>query len=346
MNEKEIQLRKNKLIQQNEELKDYTIFELGNKKYALDTKKVLEILKFMELDYPNKMPSYILGLIQFEQTPVGVIDLREVFKTERTVYDLSSRIIVVQIDEGSNIAIICDKVLDITKLSTLKMSKIPYQGENEIYESIYIDNDDNIYILNIENIVNYINKNAEKYNYSEPPVNYYVNDEKSLSILKERKKFIKQINREIQISKPLYDMGVSFIINDIKYYINMASVKEFYKVNNAKFIKLPSVPEYIFGLINIKGEYITVIDIRKLFDSSNTMIKEKSTIIIINSKEYKLGILADEICESMNINYEEIVQNKLQKQDENLKLEFVKDGEIYQIIDIEELLKDDRLTVC
>lgn len=126
----------------------------------------------------------------------------------------------------------------------------------------------------------------------------------------------------------------------------MASVKEFYKVNNSKFIKLPSVPEYIYGLINIKGEYITVLDIRSFFNNSNTMIKEKSTIIIINSKEYKLGILADEICESMNIDFEEIIQNKLQKQEENVNLEFVKDGEIYQILDIDQLLKDERLTIC
>ena len=35
-------------------------------------------------------------------------------------------------------------------------------------------------------------------------------------ILKDRKKFLKQVNKEIQTPKPLYDMGVSFIINDIK----------------------------------------------------------------------------------------------------------------------------------
>ena len=49
---------------------------------------------------------------------------------------------------------------------------------------------------------------------------------------------------------------------------------------------------------------------------------------------------------SMNIDFEEIIQNKLQKQEENVNLEFVKDGEIYQILDIDQLLKDERLTIC
>ena len=126
----------------------------------------------------------------------------------------------------------------------------------------------------------------------------------------------------------------------------MASVKEFYKVNNSKFIKIPNTPEYIFGLINIKGDYITVIDIRRFFNTSKTEIKEKSTIIILNSTEYKVGILADEICESMNVNFEEILQNRLNSQEENKMLEFVKDGEIYQVLDVEKLFQDERLTIC
>lgn len=349
MQQNNLQIQTNGFIGEKEESenKNYTIFELGEKKYAIETKNVLEINKIMEFDYPNKMPSYVLGLIQFDQSPIGVIDLREVFKTDRVVYDLNAKIIIVQIDKTKeNIAFICDRVLDITKLPSAKIHSIPYQENGSIYNGLFIDKGENIYILNVENILKYIDENLAKYEYQKSPDNYFVNDEKSLNVLRERRKFTKKVKQDVQAPKPLYDMGVSFMINDVKYYINMASVKEFYKVNNSKFIKLPSVPEYIYGLINIKGEYITVLDIRSFFNNSNTMIKEKSTIIIINSKEYKLGILADEICESMNIDFEEIIQNKLQKQEENVNLEFVKDGEIYQILDIDQLLKDERLTIC
>ena len=351
MPENKIQMQMNNFIQttNQEEGKNYTIFKLGEKIFAFETKSVLEINKIMEFDYPNKMPSYVLGLIQFNQNPIGVIDLREVFKNERIAYDINSQIIILQTftkEKEENLAFICDRVLDIKKLEKEKIHSIPYQEKNPIYEGLYTQGEENIYILSPENIIKHIRENSSKYEYCESPENFYVNDENSIQILKERRALIKQIKHDIQTQKPLYDMGVSFIINKIKYYINMASVKEFHKVNNDKFIKLPSTPDYIFGLINIKGEYITVIDIRRLFNHSNTTIKEKSTIIIINSSEFKLGILADEICESMNINYEEIIQNKLQKQEETLNIEFVKDGEIYQILDIDQLLQDERLTIC
>ena len=123
----------------------------------------------------------------------------------------------------------------------------------------------------------------------------------------------------------------------------MASVREFYKVNNSKFINVPNTKDYIYGLVNIKGDYITVLDIRRFFNNSKTKIKEKSTIIILNSDEFKLGILADEICESMDVDFEEIIQNRFQKQDDNKMMEFVKDNEIYQVLDVEKLFQDERL---
>ena len=65
----------------------------------------------------------------------------------------------------------------------------------------------------------------------------------------------------------------------------------------------------------------------------------------MNSDEYKLGILADEICESMDVDFDEIVQNRLQK-DETKMMEFVRENEIYQVLDIEKLFKDERLTIA
>ncbi len=323
----------------------YTLIEINEKIFGIKTKNVLEIVKVMELDYPNKMPSCILGIVEYEQTPIGVIDLREVFKSKRIIYDLSAKILVLK-TKKTMISIICDKVLDIKKLNKEKIHPLPYQKQTDFYEGLYINENENVYILNIENIVSYIESNPEVFENNLDRLSYIVDDEHSKKILAERKNFLLKVTDDIPVITPLYDRGVSFIINNVKYYINMASVKEFFKVNNSKFIKVPSTPDYIFGLINIKGDYITVIDIRRFFNTSKTQIKEKSTIIILNSSEYKIGILADEICESMNVDFEEILQNRLNSQEENKMLEFVKDEEIYQVLDAEKLLQDERLTIC
>ena len=350
MIENNLKLNKNSSLvvnneKQNKKSINYTLVEINKKIYAIETKNVLEIIKLVELDYPNKMPSYIMGLIEYDKEPIGVFDLREIFKQERITYDLSSKIVIVK-SENETISIICDKIIDIKKLNTDKIRPIPYQQEINFYKGIFIEEDANIYILNIDNILEYTKNNPEKFFNNSSTQKYIIDDEKSKEILKERKNFLSKVEQDVQNNVPLYDMGVSFIINNIKYYINMASVREFFKVNNSKFIKIPCTPDYIFGLINIKSEYITVLDIRRFFNNTKTEIKEKSTIIILNSNEFKIGILADEICESMNIDFDEIIQNKLQKQEENKMLEFVKDGEIYQVLDIDKLLKDEKLTIC
>ena len=323
---------------------NYTIITIAQKKYAIKTKEILEIIKLVELDKPEGMLSCILGVMHFKKEPVGVIDLREVFQNERIVYGLNTKVIVIQ-SEDSKTAIVCDGVLDMKKFEKDKIFSIKFQSESEFFEGVYLFENEDIYIININKITNYITSNPEKFRNTDKK-NYMVSDDESKEILSSRRQSLIDLDNAIQPNISLYDSGVSFLINNVKYYINMASVKEFYKVKNSKFIKIPCTKDYIFGLINIKGEYVVVIDIKNLFYNSKTTIKEKSTIIILNSPDCKIGVLADEICESMNIDFDEIVQNKLQKSDENKMTEFVKDDEIYQVLDIEQLLKDERLSVC
>ncbi len=336
---------KNMPAQKNAEVQEFLLIEISEKIFAVKALDVLEIIKMIELDYPNEMPSCILGIIKYEQTPTGVIDFREILKQERIVYDLSSKIIIIKTQNEIS-AFVCDKIIDIKKIETEKIRPLPYQNEKPFYDGVYIDGSENVYILNIQNIKDYISANPEKFTNRENSSRYIINDSESKQRLKKRKEFLSGLSKEIQTAAPLYDRGVSFLINNIKYYINMASVKEFFKVNNSKFIKIPNTPDFIMGLVNIKGEYITIIDIRLFYNNIKTTIKEKSTIIILNSDEFKIGILADEICESLDINYEEILQNRLKNQEEGKMNEFVKDGEIYQILDTEKLLKDERLTIC
>ncbi len=345
--ENSLTLQPNSLLQEVKEEKNeiYTLIEIDKKVYAIETKKVLEIVKIMELDYPYALPSCILGIMEYEQSPIAVIDLREVLKNERIVYNLNAKVLVIK-TQNSTTALICDNVKDVKKISLTKIKNIPYTTKDSLYKGAFIENDEDFYILDIDALEQYIQNNPDKYKNESTTQKFIIDDEISKKTLNERKNFLTKITQDVQINTPLYDMGVSFSINDVKYYINMASVKEFFKVNNTKFIKVPSTPDFIYGLANIKGEYITVLDIRRFFNNPKTHIKEKSTIIILNSNEFKLGILADEICESLNINFEEIIQNKLQKQEETNTLEFVKDGEIYQVLDVDKLLQDDKLTIC
>jgi len=324
---------------------DFMIVQLDDKKYALEATKVVEVMKIIELDFLNKMPSSVIGFFQYQKNTTPVIDLREVFNNKRKAYSTSSKLLIVKI-ENTIISFICDTILNIEKIKNHLIDNIPFQNKDAFIKGIYSKNSENIYILDIENIHKHITNNSQNYIEEKDARNLLPMDETSIEILKERKNLLIDITQGINDISPIYDKGVSFAVNDAKYYINMTNIKEFYKVNDSKFVKIPNTPSYIFGLINIKGDYITVLDIGNYFNGAKTTIKEKSTIIILNSEELKIGILADKICESISIELEKIIQNKIQKQDENSILEFVKNDEIYQVIDVGVLLNSEKLKIC
>ena len=172
-------MQNNLTIQKNELLpvskdENHTIIEIDNKMYAIKTSSVLEIIKILELEHPSELPSCILGLMKYKENPIGVINLREIFNKEKIIYDLNARIIVTKTDKGIS-AIICDKVSDIKKLSEAKIKEIPYQQDSSFYSGLYINDEENIYILDIDSIENYISLNKDKFSYNNE--RYIVDDE-------------------------------------------------------------------------------------------------------------------------------------------------------------------------
>ena len=77
---------------------------------------------------------------------------------------------------------------------------------------------------------------------------------------------------------------------------------------------------------------------------------DKSTIIAIQSKDFKIGFIVDEISNTMNIQSNELFNNKSKgkntKQDNrNEIIEYVKDDKLYLVLNIVEILGNEKLYV-
>ncbi len=59
---------------------------------------------------------------------------------------------------------------------------------------------------------------------------------------------------------------------------------------------VPCCPPFVLGIMNLRGEIRTVIDLKKFFDLPDQGITELNKIIIIEQGDMQLGILADAIC--------------------------------------------------
>lgn len=77
------------------------------------------------------------------------------------------------------------------------------------------------------------------------------------------------------------------------YAIETAFVREVYPLKD--YTTLPGVPAFIIGIINVRGQIISVIDLKKFFNLPEKGIGELNKVIIIQNEFMEFGILSDVI---------------------------------------------------
>ncbi|SMP43418.1 chemotaxis protein CheW [Anoxynatronum buryatiense] len=109
---------------------------------------------------------------------------------------------------------------------------------------------------------------------------------------------------------------------------------------------VPEVPDYVKGIINLRGKIIPLIDVRLKFKKEAVDYNDRTCIIVIDIDNISVGLIVDQVAEVLNIEDEDIVpppeyrtgfQNKYIKSigrvEESVKL----------ILDCNKLLSEDEM---
>lgn len=83
------------------------------------------------------------------------------------------------------------------------------------------------------------------------------------------------------------------------YGVEIAKVKEVVKV--AKITYLPSSPEYIAGIVNLRGKILSVTDLKAMIGLPHEELTDKARIIAVESGMLETGLLVDEVVESIDV---------------------------------------------
>ena len=86
---------------------------------------------------------------------------------------------------------------------------------------------------------------------------------------------------------------VSFALDDVEYGVDILNVYEIQKVN--QIAHLPNSPDFIKGILNLRGDVIPVVDLRIRFGLKVTEPTEFSRIIIIDTNNKKIGLFVDNV---------------------------------------------------
>ena len=88
---------------------------------------------------------------------------------------------------------------------------------------------------------------------------------------------------------------VTFKLENETYGINVMQIQEILRYS--EIAAVPGAPDYVLGIINLRGNVVTVIDTRSRFGLMPAEITDNSRIVIIEAEKQVIGILVDSVAE-------------------------------------------------
>ena len=133
---------------------------------------------------------------------------------------------------------------------------------------------------------------------------------------------------------------ISFNLNNDFYCISLDFVKEVLK--DTPITNVPGTPDFIEGIMNLRGDYITVINLKKFLglpEGENTT--DKKPVVIIKGNELKLALLIDKINELFEFQtsaFEPVSESYYAN-------EFIYNQTLYTVLNVEQILSDKKIII-
>ena len=101
------------------------------------------------------------------------------------------------------------------------------------------------------------------------------------------------------------DKYLSFVIGSEEYAIDIKYVTEI--IGFQPITEVPELPEYIKGIINLRGKIIPIIDVRLRFKKEFKEYTDRTCVIVIKIDSLDVGFIVDGVSEVLSILEEQIV---------------------------------------
>lgn len=167
--------------------------------------------------------------------------------------------------------------------------------------------------------------------------------EEKRKILRARARLLAAGNkRETTSSQSLLEI-VEFVLGPEHYGIESSRIREIYPLH--EFTPLPCAPAFVLGLVNVRGQILSIVNIKKLFDLPEKGLTDLNKIIIVHSHYMELGLLADAIL-GVRVMAPEALHPALPTMT-GIRTEYLKGitKDSLVVLDVEKILADEKLLV-
>ena len=295
------------------ETKPYLIFRLHNSIYAIPAERVREIFLLPELITIVEAPPDIIGLLDFhgQFTPVMHLDLGFGYPFKQC--HLSDSVIVIE-SGGLAVGTIVHQVETVTDIDDRYIQADLTYGRELGLKDAFINgiinlDDETIVLLDVDNLIRHTEavealvdreNNSESIAVEEDFVSkigsFY--DLYCPQATKAEKSIFRQRASKLKISTEDVEqtelLSIAVVSLNGKYFgLKLDIVREFIKIN--KITLIPCTPNYIIGNMNLRGEILTLVDIRQPLSLVANNTKQLAKAVVIEVADIVVGIAVEEV---------------------------------------------------
>ncbi len=137
---------------------------------------------------------------------------------------------------------------------------------------------------------------------------------------------------------------LTFSLGKESYGIEIIYVTEIIGIQT--ITEIPELPEYVRGIINLRGKLIPLMDVRLRFKKEPREYNDRTCVIVVDIKDISIGLIVDGVSEVLTIPEQDIVEPP--QMNRGINNRYIKNigkvgNDVKLLLDCEKLLTDDEL---
>lgn len=321
--------------------KQYLTFSWHDLQYGIEAALVQEIFLLPELIIIPAAPTDILGLLNLRGQLVPIIPLAQLPENFATGCHIDDYVIVLQWD-GLQIGIVVHQVKEVRELNSDAIQTEPSNGLFCEYQSTFdteiikVDTG-KIILIEPKTLISQVDAvlpliwdaqikldviaasptsdveyplkkevsqqddELQSFNILSSFYDLYCPDatSKERAIFRQRADNLKQTSESLKITNELIHLAVVGFGNEY-FGLDLELVREFTNIRN--LMPIPSCPNHIVGNMNLRGEIVTLVDIRGVLNLPTVPVSVGSQAVVVQVDDIVAGLPVDRVLEMVELN--------------------------------------------
>jgi purine-binding chemotaxis protein CheW len=267
-------------------------FEVAGQEYALTIENVQEIVQVPE--HINRVPktdAHVLGVVTLRDRLLPLVSLREMFGLPAVPLDDRSKIVVVPLPDQTSVGIVMDTVKEVLRVNRNMLDPVPSlmrggRAHGEIQGICRLNGGKRLVsVLSAEALFDneVVRRAAAALGTGENGEDAMASDDVGGALaLAEEEQF------------------VVFRLADEEYGAPIDAVQEIVRVPDS-LTRLPKAPNFIKGVVNLRGAVLPVVDQRTRFDLEDMERNDRQRIMVFTIDGVRTGFIVDSVSEVLKI---------------------------------------------